>query len=278
MSNELIKAVSLPDFMASYAGAGLENLEASDVETPRVKLIQGTSPELQTCDGLKIGHFYHSIANKSLGPKLRIALILVEKKLFLWNPRKSGGGVLARSDDMINWAPQQGEFQVKVNNKPVTWKLAPTVAASGLLEWGSSDPSDKKSPPAATEHHNMLVMLPDFPELSPAVLTLQRKFLKPAKNLYGQLKFSRGASFSYRFMMSSVDDSNAGQETFKNYSFMMDSMVDDAEEFKLYAKVYETFKGEGIKLKDYEENATVVAAPTGPVYDGCSDRDDEIPY
>src|SRR5262245_24380694 len=49
----------VPAWMRSDAGMGMENIGREDVDTPRMKLMQALSPELETYDDLRAGHFFH---------------------------------------------------------------------------------------------------------------------------------------------------------------------------------------------------------------------------
>src|SRR5580692_7697886 len=95
--------LTLPDFMKGQEGLGTENLGASDVAVPRIKLMQALSPELQEYNDLKAGNFWHTLAEQNFGSEVRISPIFVDKRFILWRPRKSGGGILARADNGVNW-------------------------------------------------------------------------------------------------------------------------------------------------------------------------------
>lgn len=247
------KAVAnLPAFMQDHAGLGSENLGAGDVEVPRVKLIQKLSPELDEQNNLKPGEFFHTLAEKSFGKSVRVTPIYVDQRYILWRPRETGGGILARADDGIHWSPPNGEFGVKLKGgAEVTWRTAPTVVASGLDKWGSSNPADPNSPPAATRMYNMVVTFPDEPDLPPAVITLQRAAIKVARRFIGKMKITRAPSFGLIFNMSSTEDeSPAGK--FYNYQFNSEGMVQDKATYDRNFEMYQYFKSQGIQVKDLE--------------------------
>jgi hypothetical protein len=97
--------------------------------------------------------------------------------------------ILSVSRDGKTWDPPEGEFQVRFENNPnvYTWRLKPSVAESGLTEFGSSRPGDPKSPPAATLTYEVLWWFLELPELGPAIILNSRGALKPAKDLFGIL-------------------------------------------------------------------------------------------
>lgn len=246
-------AVALPDFMAEHAGLGTETLGAADVEIPRVKLMQALSPELEEFNVLKQGDFFHTLAEENLGKTVRVCPIYIDNRFILWRPREAGGGILARADDGVHWSPPNGEWTVKLKGgAEVKWRTAATVAQSGLDQWGSYNPSDPNSPPAATRMYNIVVTFPDNPDVPPAVLTLQRSAIRVARRFIGKLKITRAPSFGLIFEMSSVKDKNANGETFHNYAFKGDGFVTDKKVFDGNFELYKYFKTQGIQVKDLE--------------------------
>lgn len=252
-------ALAVPSFMKDAVGRGTENFETGSYEFPRIKLLQGISEELQTYDGVKSGEFFHTLAESSLGQQVAIVPLHISTRYVLWAPRKpiDAGGILARADDGVHWNPANAEFTVKVDKRgnTATWNTRNTVAESGLDQWGTFDPSDPKSPPAATQVYMMVVALPDFPDLSPVALLLQRASIKPARALRGKLKFSRAPIYGTRFVMSSFVDGDTDQ-LFNNYRFTAAGFVEDEDEYKFYEQMYENFEkagAAGLQARDLDE-------------------------
>lgn len=245
---------ALPAFMRGKAGRGTEAIKREDIEIPRIKLIQAISEkELSTYDFLKPGMFFHTLGEQSLGERVRIVPLYTDTRYLLWNPRDQGGGILARADDGVHWVPANKTFDVKINKgrKTVQWTTADTVAESGLDQWGTYDPDDEQSQPAATQMFTIVAELLDYPELSPCIITLQRGSIRVGRNLMGKLKISRAPSYGMIFIMQSVDDTGAGGN-FKNYQFIGDGLVEDEEQFKEFEAKYEGFARMGVKIKDLE--------------------------
>lgn len=274
LANDVVKtegagAPSVPDFMKGKAGLGVENVGAGDVAIPRIKLLQGISPEVLARDDLRAGYFYHTISEESLGRELRIVPVYTDIRAILWRPRHSGGGILARMNDGRHWEPANASFEVvlKKNKEDpgtsVKWYTKKTEAEAGLLSWGSSNPADPNSQPAATKMYNIVAMLPDHPELSPVVITLQRAAVKVAMNFTGKLKLSRAPSYGTVFVMSSLQESRNG-DTFFNYKFTADGFVQNKEEFDLYEETYNRFKEQGLQIRDedglQDEDTTTIDA------------------
>ena len=247
------QSLALPSFMQGQAGLGTEQIGAADVEIPRLKLLQALSPEVQE-GGHRQGSFFHTVTEESLGTELKIVIVYVDQSFILWRPRKTGGGILARALDGVHWTPPNAAFDVVLDDgkTKVTWKTADTVAKSGLAEWGSADPSDPKSPPAATRMYNCVVVMPEHPEVGPAVVTLQRAGVKVARKLMGKLKIAQAPSFGLQFIMSSFHDTNPQNQDFWNYKFTADGFVADEKDFNAYKALYENFKKLGVKVRDVE--------------------------
>ena len=243
-----------PDWMSKDAGQGVEGMDASDVEIPRLVLLQSLSKQVVDGDE-RPGVFYHSVLEDSLGDKLRIIPVYVTKSFILWKPRHEGGGILARADDGVNWNPPNAEFIVKpLKDAPkimVTWKTKPTVAQSGLDQFGSSVPDDPDSQPAATKMINIVCLLPDFPEYGPVVVTLQRGAMKVAKKLVGKLKLVNAPSYGQVFEMvpEQVDD---GSGVYHNFTFTRVGYVTDKKAYEHYKEVSKQFAEMGVKVKDAE--------------------------
>lgn len=246
-------AVAIPEWMREHQHLGTEKLGAADVEVPRVKLMQKLSPELEEHNDLKAGDFFHTLAELNMGSSLRITPIFIDYKFILWRPQDSGGGILARADDGIHWNPPNGEFLVKLKGgQDVKWRTAPTVKESGLDAWGSSNPADPNSPPAATRMYNMVIGFPDEPDLPPAVVTLQRSSIRVARKFIGKMKITRAPSFGLIFQMRAVEDINAAGQKFYNYNFTAGGMVTDKAEYDNNFSMYNYFRDQGVKVKDME--------------------------
>lgn len=252
-----VPAEAMPDYMKGDTGKGAEGLGMGDIEVPRIKLIQAISPEIKTHD-MDAGVFFHTITEESLGEELEIIPVFVSKAYILWRPRPpiDSGGMLARAMDGVHWSPSTGEFQVKTRKgqkEPTIWKLAATVAQSGLDAWGTSDPEDTGSPPAATQMINVAAILPAHLDLSPVVITLQRAGLKVGKKFAGKLKMSQIPIFGRKFMMRSVDDSSQAG-AFKNYSFEGIGQLgeEDLDVYNMGKGFYESFKRMGLNIKDID--------------------------
>lgn len=229
----------LPAFLRNYGNVNNEdNFDSSDVVLPRVKLLQGLSGEIETFNEAKSGHFWHTGLDISLGDKFRFVVADRRKKYLLSAPIEDGQGVLARADDAKTW-DRLGSWNVKIKGvkQPVTWEITDLdLAKSGLTNWGTFNPDDEDSPPAATLFYDYLILLPDYPDLGPAVLSLARSQIKTAKKgLNDKIKLHQTNGRPMQALMfeaTSKTDSADGQE-FKNFVFRSAGFVQNEGLFKM---------------------------------------------
>ena len=198
--------------------------------------------------------FWHTLSDEPLGKSVRIVPVYTDISYILWRPRHMGGGILARAIDGQHWTPANATFKVQlVKDGPVVeWKVTPTVAQSGLADWGSGNPADPNSQPAATQMYNMAVILPDLPrELSPVVVTMQRSAIRVARKFTGKLRIAGEPIFGQYYLMESFEDASTLGKFF-NYKFTMQGFVKDEAQYSEYRATYDAFKSLGITIKDME--------------------------
>lgn len=231
MSKELVankdlpKNSDLPAYLQDQKYRDEDNFDSSDIVLPRIKLLQGISPEIEQHEHAKAGCFWHSGMDINLGEEIVFVPADRRKKYLLSAPLEDGQGVLARADDAKTWSTL-GEWQVKLKHvkKPVTWKITDLdLAKSGLANWGSSNPEDEDSQPAATLFYDYLVFLPDHLDLGPAIISLSRSSVRPAKKgLNDKIEFHKDQGRpmqSLKFKAKSVSETSPSGD-FKNWSFI----------------------------------------------------------
>jgi hypothetical protein len=236
-----------PAFLQDHAGLGV-----GDVEVPRLKLLQASSPELTKSKNAKQGEFWHSLIDERIGTTVRICPTYIDWRFILWRPREAGGGILARADDGKHWTPADTDFTVKLKSgQEVKWRTARTVAASGLNRRGSYNPNDPNSPPAATRMYSIVCSFPDRQDWPPAVVTLQRTAIKVATKLIDRLKVLRAPSFGVILEMASFKDESPSGE-FYNYAFEIAGPVEDKALYEDNFAQYRFLIEHGLKVKDLE--------------------------
>lgn len=160
-----------------------DNFDSNDVALPRIKLLQATSKECEAFDNAKTGLFWHTGLDIPLGDTLDFVVAARNKKYLLVAPLEDGQGILARADHFTEW-DRTGSWKVKKKGikEPLHWEITDrNVAKSGLDKWGTFNPDDENSPPAATLFYDYLIFLPDRLDLGPAIFTCTRSSISRAK-------------------------------------------------------------------------------------------------
>jgi len=242
-------ALEVPSFMQGMAGKGAEEIGTEAIEIPRITLVQDMTDSDIKGD-VEPGSFMHSITSEDLGKEIDLVVCHAGTQYMLWQPRHMGGNVvLARALDGIHW-DKQGSFEVqpfKGSKKTVTWTTTDTVKSSGLDQWGSTDPDEQDSPPAATLMYVFLCMAPQRPDLGPMVVSLQRSQCKTGKRFAGRLKLHASLpAFGQVFKMSVMDDTGgANNDEYFGYKFVANGLVTDEEAFNGYKAIYEAVRKTG---------------------------------
>lgn len=259
----------IPDFMREIAGpTGQENIDASDVNIPRLKLGQSMTPEVK--DKLaEEGDFIHNITRQVIIPAGTTAAIIpicYSKQFILWRDRKDqGGGILARANRVKTadgvryaWDKPNTEFSIKVGGKiAVTWKTARFIEDDGLGVWGSEVPNDPTSGVAATAHYNYVIMLPEHGNQMVAI-SLARTAAKPAKDLNAMMKMGTAPIFGRVFRLGSTRQEKDGTSFF-NYQFLPAGFVQDRALFENLKSLHADLQEKGVNVDFSDEEGS--AAP-----------------
>jgi len=252
---------NIPDHLRGYQKAKIGNVDVTDQVIPRVKLLQAISPELTDFNNAKAGVFWHTIANENMGSELLGIPIVIKKSYVLWSPRDDSRGILARAMDGVHWDYPGAEFTVKPKGSPtsVTYKLADTVAESGLDQFGTSIPGDPQSVPAASLTYNMLWYFPEFPELSPSVIINTRSSVKPMQQLLSKIDAKPVAHYVQMYKIGIVQQRGAEGPYF-NYTYTSDGFA-DKDEAQITERLYERFAD--ARWQANEESADVTEDTRG---------------
>jgi predicted nucleic-acid-binding Zn-ribbon protein len=246
----------LPAFMHEDMGRGTEDMSQEDLEIPRLKLMQGVSKELQENDQLRAGYFYHPAADLIFTEPFLAVPLLMDRRFILWRPRDQGGGILARADDGVHWSPPDTDFRVTLDKKDggneVIWRTAKTVKQSGLDAWGSMNPDDPKSPPAATLMYNYLLAFPEYPDVVPAVFTFQRSAIRNARKFNTKIRTIRAPIFGVVYQFGSVVDTNGRGQDFFNVQTTAYGRVTDESAYTGYKAIYEAYSSKGMNIRDLD--------------------------
>jgi hypothetical protein len=269
VSQETSSGENLPAFMQDHKSEGKENIERGDLVIPRVALMQSVHKEVEEGKA-DAGNFYHTILEEDLGQSIEDLIIIHHSKRYmLWNPRHAGGGILARADDGKRWNPpfQNQEFEVApLKDRPkykVKWETGVFVGRDqGLGAWGTSDPENPDSPPAATLVHVLVCVIASRLDLGPFVILLQRSAEPVGKNLVTKISLDAAPIYGQVYSLGQkIQGSPSGD--FFQYTFTKNGHVRDEGMFHRLREEYQKFASMEFKYDDSDEDPETVAATGG---------------
>lgn len=252
-----INQSDLPAHLQGGKKSSFGNIDSTDLIIPRVKLLQAVSEEIQTFDGLKVGQFFHTLMEESMGTSLRFAPISLKKELVLWAPRGDDRGILARSSDCVRWDAgfENLEFTVKIKGAgDVTYNTRGSVKESKLADFGSSVPGDPNSRPAASLTYRMMFLFLDFLDWGPAIVINTRSSIRPAKGLISKVELRPQEHFDQVFTMGTTDE-KGDEGPYKGYSYTAAGYT-TAEEHELTKATYEKYGSLDWKANDELDEAS----------------------
>ena len=91
-------STSVPTHVKEASGLGNENVTSDHLQTPRVKLLQQLSNEVDPnhedyVEGAMPGDFYNTVTNSLLGRALYIINLLFKEEFVVWRKLNKGGGL-----------------------------------------------------------------------------------------------------------------------------------------------------------------------------------------
>lgn len=245
-----------PDWMQEDGRLGKDNISAEDRIIPRVQLAAAISQPV-TDGRVEAGNFYHTVNEEDLGPELEIVFVNHTKRYTLWKPRHQGGGILARASDGRNWDNGNQKFGDIQPDKArprykVEYETGEKVGKDiGLGAWGTSDPANEDSPPAATLSHVFIAVCPSRPELGAFAILLQRTGEGVAKQLLTKIDLDRAPIFGQKYKMSGKVQPSASGD-YHQYAFAKAGYV-DREQYAELKLVFEQFEAMAPKVDDRED-------------------------
>jgi hypothetical protein len=285
LSNELaeVNPAGVPDWARKAStGASFGNVDASDLKPPRLKILAGQSPEIMdSVPGAAVGQFWLTIFNMNLGTSVVGSPILLRKSYQLWAPK--GGttdqkGPLATASDGIHWDVPNQSFDVKFpaaqGGGSYTWDTKRTVAENGLHKFGSSQPDNPKSKPAATLTFDILWMI-DMPngQRQLCVFTTARSGVTPTQNFISTTRAMGVDQFYQRYQIVAKKKNNGPTgDPYFSFEFQFVGIIQEREDGLRMKALYDQYVKSGF-ITDIEGGADDSPPPRPKEMD-----DDEIPF
>ena len=172
-----------PSYLVDFDQAsakGNEGLNATQMATPRMKLLQATSPELiegseKYIEGAKVGHFADILNKKTYGTEFLAINITMKETFVIENSFTAGGGFFGTFNNQQE-AESQIESVLKENKE---------LKAENVAVW--------------RHHEHLLYLADDDMNLSakPVLWDLKSSAIKPSNAWNTQIISQAGHRFSY---------------------------------------------------------------------------------
>ena len=215
MNENAIALVSttVPAHVKEAAGRGNENVTSDHLQTPRVKLLQQLSNEVDPnhedyVEGAMPGDFYNTVTNSLLGRALYIINLLFKEEFVVWRKLNKGGGL-------------KGTF-------PSYKEATDFLTAENLLV------ADHDV--VQTQSHTLLMKDPNTGEIvrTPFLMDFASSKLRVSREWNTQITQLGGDRFSSLWKLSSVQTQNRAAQKFYNLSVENQGWV--LEEDYIFAK------------------------------------------
>ena len=236
----VVGASDVPAHLQHLVGTNeYKSTGSEDILIPIITLAQGTTEAVKNKE-VDDGVWFNNVTGEVYGEEVEGVVLKSWSEVILWNPLVSGGGILARSKDCVKWDGDAADktFDVKIGQGSVTkmvqWSTGKDVQSSGLCEFGSEDPENPDSPPAATRHQNFLMWLPKYQEAGIGIVRFQRSSKSVGKRLNTMLAMSSLPSHTRLVRLGVTVDKNAegnvyNKPTVTSAGFISEDDLDVAE-------------------------------------------------
>ena len=206
-------STSVPAHVKEATGRGNENVTSDHLQTPRVKLLQQLSNEVDPnhedyVEGAMPGDFYNTVTNSLLGRALYIINLLFKEEFVVWRKLNKGGGL-------------KGTF-------PSYKEATDFLTAENLLV--------EDHDVVQTQSHTLLMKDPNTGEIvrTPFLMDFASSKLRVSREWNTQITQLGGDRFSSLWKLSSVQTQNRAAQKFYNLSVENQGWV--LEEDNIFAK------------------------------------------
>jgi hypothetical protein len=213
---------------------GFEDMNADDLQLPRLKLLQAMSPELENDDALRAGHIYNSVTSD-------------------WWPGDQGVRVVpcVYHKTYVEWAPVGSGAKGPVNVHQSKDVMASTVRGDDNKYYTNDNSGNYIE---ETANYFVLIM-GDKGETSQAVISMKSSQLTPSRNWNSKMKNlkiknSKGVYFtppmwSHSYLLKTEKTKN-GDKTWYKWKIEVDSILTSED----HVREASSFSSEMNKSKD----------------------------
>ena len=215
-------STKVPAHVTQASGLGNENVTSEHLQTPRVKLLQQMSSEVDEnhdayIEGARPGHLLNTVTNENYGQEIYVVNIHFTEDHVVWRKREKGGGI--------------GSSGHKT--------MAEAVEALKALD---GTPDDYEI--IQTQTHLLLRKDATTGELSttPFLMDFASSKLRVSREWNTQIQQLGGDRFSSLWRVSSVPTANRSGQKFHNLQAKKEGWVQEAD-YEVAKKIYESVSG-----------------------------------
>lgn len=226
--------VAIPDYIKQGSSRGNENVEADDLQLPRLDVLQALSPQVNKkkesyIEGAEVGMLFNTLTGELYPEGVRITPVSFKKSYLVWVDRKidNGGGL-------------RGVFD----------------SEREANEFVASDPDKAKLEVVPTAEH--FVLLDDGSEV---ILSMSKSKMKVSRKFNSLVRLSGGDRFSRSYMLTSVEDEGA-QGEYQNINLTQDGFPSK----EVYLKAEELYNAMAAGEKQKSANYSDVASDDSAEY------------
>ena len=222
----------LPAHASHGTGAGNENVGASDMLIPRLKLLQDLSPEIKKSkpeyvEGAEAGMIFNTVTKK-LSTEILAINLYYDHEYVLFRNRDFGGGF-------------HGSFPDEASAFAEAVKLA-----------GNEEQARTLFDIAESGRHTIGIIDPESGEISPAIMEFTSTKLRVSAQWNTDINASGGDRFSSAWKISVKEQTNT-KGSFYNYSitrlgFVTDEIYQQAKE--KYEQIRDSYAANKVKVSE----------------------------
>lgn len=183
-----------PDYIATNAARGAENVGVEDIVIPRLELIQSQSPAVKRNDpkfikGAELGMLNNSVTRELYGDIVYVVPVYYTKQWLVWRDQKKGGGFAGAYDT-------QAEAQARADK-----------------EGGAKDGWEALDTP----QHLCLLMNKETGRLEEIMISLPRTKAKVSRAWNSMMRMAGSDTFSRVYKIATAEETNKQGQTYFNY-------------------------------------------------------------
>ena len=222
-----------PEWVPAQSSRGTENVGSDDMIIPRIEVVQALSPARNKKDsayieGAEEGMLFNNVTRQLYGEKVTVIPVFYTKQFLIWKDRKLGGG-------------GSNGFRGAFNSKEDALAEIARLGEDGL---------------EAIDTAQHFVLVHYLGQLSEAVISMSKSKMKVSKRWNSLIRMTNMDSFAKAYALSSVEETNARNESYYNFNVAPLGFVNKAT-YERAELLFKTVKSGAVKVSNDYDTADV---------------------